>query len=360
LKTFHWLFIGTVIIPTLLAVVYLGFIANDVYISESRFVVRTPSRSSASPLTSVLSGVGLSGESEEVDAVTEYVLSRDALRKANADGLIEKAYTGAHIFFLDRFGGLLGTTKEELYEYYLDKVSVEEGTGTQVTTLTVHAFDPKDAQKINERLLRQSEELVNSLSARASQDAVALAQKEVDDAGRQARTAAVALARFRDSQRIVDPEAQSQVGLQMISKLQDELIAARTQLRQMQTYTPQASQIPFLKTQVAAIENEISSARSEMAGSPGSLSSSMVKYQELRLNSELAAQQLTIMLAALQEAQSESRRKRAYVERISEPSLPDYAAEPRRVRGIIATFVLGLLAWGVLSMLLIGVREHHD
>ena len=31
-----------------------------------------------------------------------------------------------------------------------------------------------------------------------------------------------------------------------------------------------------------------------------------------------------------------------------------------RVWNIIATFILGLLAWGVLSMLIVGIREHRD
>ena len=34
----------TTIIPTVLAIVYFGLIASDVYISESRFVVRSPER----------------------------------------------------------------------------------------------------------------------------------------------------------------------------------------------------------------------------------------------------------------------------------------------------------------------------
>ena len=62
---------------------------------------------------------------------------------------------------------------------------------------------------------------------------------------------------------------------------------------------------------------------------------------------------------SLEEARNEARRKQAYVERIVQPSLPDEAQEPRRLRGIFATFVLGLIAWAILTMLLAGIREHH-
>ena len=53
-------------------------------------------------------------------------------------------------------------------------------------------------------------------------------------------------------------------------------------------------------------------------------------------------------------------RKQVYIERIVQPSLPDIAIEPKRLRSILATFVFGLVAWGILSMLLAGVREHQD
>jgi capsular polysaccharide transport system permease protein len=42
IKKLNRLFLLTVVLPTLIAVLYFGFIASDVYLSESRFVVRTP------------------------------------------------------------------------------------------------------------------------------------------------------------------------------------------------------------------------------------------------------------------------------------------------------------------------------
>ena len=63
-------------------------------------------------------------------------------------------------------------------------------------------------------------------------------------------------------------------------------------------------------------------------------------------------------MVSLQDARNEAQRKQAYVERIVQPNVPDDALEPRRIKGVLATLVIGLVAWGVLSMLLAGVREH--
>ena len=354
------IFLATVVVPTLLALLYFGLLTDDVYVSESRFVVRSPSKSSISPLGAVLSGGSLTGASEESNAVTEYLQSQGALADANSDGMIRKAYGMSSIFWLDRFGGVSGTSKEQLYRYFLKKVTVVHEPTTQVTRLTVRAYSAKDAERINSRLLERSEALVNRLSERARTDTIAVTQGEVDAAQATAREAAAALSRYRNTQGIIDPEKEAVVRLQMISNLQDELIASRTQLQQMEAYTPRASQIPYLRTRIRSLQREIEEQTAGVAGGRRSLSAVAARYQELLLNSELAEKQLAATLASSQEAQSEARRKRAYVERIAEPNLPDYAVEPRRLRGILATFLLGLLAWGVLSTLIVGIREHRD
>lgn len=355
------LFLMTVVLPTLLAVLYFGVFASPVYISESRFVVRSPNRASVSPLGAILSSSGLASAGEETNAVLEYVESRDAMTATDADGLLRNAYGPQRAGWVDRFGGLFGgTSQEHFYDYFLGKVTIETDPATQVAKLSVRAFSAKDAREINRRLIVQSEALVNQLAERAQSDAITIAEKEVEQAKDRAREAAVELARFRNREGIIDPQQEAEIGLQMVSKLQDSLIAARTQLQQMETYTPDASQIPYLRTRVRSLEREIGEQTGRIAGGGRSLSEAATKYQELLLASELSEKLLAAKLATLEDAQAEARRKRAYVQRVAEPSLPDYAMEPRRFRGIVATLLLSLLVWGVLSTLLAGIREHRD
>lgn len=355
------IFLATVVVPTLLAALYFGVLASDVYISESRFVIRSPTKATTSTLGMILGGSGFANAGEENHAVIDYLRSRAALDDTNWDNLVEKAYATRTVSWFDRFGGLLGgNSHEHLYKYFSDKVQVDYDTSTQVTKLTVRAFTADEARAINRRLLDHSEGLVNRLSQRGRTDTIAQAQAEVDEAKARAHSAAVALARYRNRRGLLDPEQQASVKLQMISKLQDELIAVRTQLLQIETYTPGNPQIPSLRTRVAALGREIQGQSGEVAGGDGSLSAAAVQYQQLQLDSEFAGKQLTASLASLQDARSEARKKQAYVERIAEPNLPDYPLEPRRIRGILATFVLGLLAWGILSTLTAGIREHRD
>jgi capsular polysaccharide transport system permease protein len=81
-------------------------------------------------------------------------------------------------------------------------------------------------------------------------------------------------------------------------------------------------------------------------------------FERLTLERAFADRQVASALASLEAARNEARRKQLYLERIVQPNLPDYALEPRRARNVLATFILGLVAFGVMSMLLSGVKEH--
>lgn len=355
------LFLLTVFLPTLTAVLYFGLFASNVYVSESSFVVRSPDKPAASGLGVLLKTAGFSNASEEVFAAQDYIRSRDALRAINTRDEFRRAYTRPEISIFDRFDptGMKGSF-EDLYRYFSGKVDVNYDSSDSITKLTVRAYDPRDAYRFNEQLLELAEQTVNRLNQRGRTDLIGFAQTEVNQAKAEARAAATTLASFRDRSGVVDPEKQAAVQLQMVSKLQDELIATRTQLAELRRYAPINPQIEPLQIRIGSLQRQINEESGKVAGSRRSLAGATAQYQRLALESEIADKQLAAAMSSLAEAQNEARRKQAYVERIARPNLPDQATEPRRFRGILATFVLGLIAWGVLAMLMAGVREHQD
>lgn len=355
------LFWLTVVLPTILGILYFGFFSEDVYISESRFVVRNPEKPQKAGIGTILGSAGFSGASEEVRAAQGFIQSRDGLRTLETDGFGRRAWGNDDISIFNRFDPLGWTSSfEDLYKYYGNKVEASYDSETAITTLTVRAFKPRDAQVMNARLLERAETLVNRLNERGSEDHVKYAEREAAEARAAASKAALELAAYRNRAGVIDPERQATVQLQMISKLQDELIGARMQVLQLSAVAKNNPQIPLLRVRVAGLEREIAKQLGQIAGNQGSLSEAAAQYQRLQVQREFADQQLALSLSALQDARNEARRQRAYVERVAQPSLPDAALEPRRMRGMVSVLIVGLLAWGILSMLLAGVREHRD
>jgi capsular polysaccharide transport system permease protein len=356
------LFTFTVIIPTVLATIYFGLIASDVYLSESRFVVRSPEKPAASGLGLLLKGAGFSNAGEESYSVQDYIESRDALSMLNRKGTFAAAYSASDIDLFHRFGAMGSNTSfESLYRYFTDVVSAKHDSSTSITTLIVRAYTPQSARDINGQLIQQAEALINRLNERGRRDLIHYGEVEVAASETRARAAANALSAYRNDARVIDPERQAQVQVGLVSKLQDQLIATQGQLAQLQAFTPDNPQVAVLRQRTSSLQTDILRETNRVAGGGStSFAGKASQYQRLQFENEFAQKALASSLASFEEARNEARRKQIYLERIVEPNMPDKALEPRRWRGIFATFILGLVAWGILSMLLAGLREHQN
>lgn len=356
-----FLFVVTVVFPVICAILYFGIFASGVFISESTFVVRSPEKQTPTGLGVLLRSTGIGSAGDEMAAVESYVLSRDALRQANKKASLATMYTRPEISVFDKYAPFgVNNSFEDLFRYFQKHVTLEHDPASSSAKLIVRAYTPQDALRLNEQLLVQSEGLVNALNERARSDLIAFAQNEVDEAEARSAKASLALAVYRNAEGVVDPEMQAEVQLQMVSKLQDALITTKAQLAELRAFTPQNPQIEVLTTRVKELTREVDTQLGKVAGDRRSLSSVAARYQRLKLDSQFADRQLAAAMSSLTDAKSEARRKQVYVERIVQPNEPDEPLEPRRIRGILATLALGLVAWGVLSLLLAGVKEHKE
>jgi len=358
----HALFLGAVLLPTLIAALYFGFVASDVYVSESRFVVRTPNKQTSGGLSGILQGAGFSGigrAPEDVHTVGQYVLSRDALNLLDDRLDLRTSWGSPQADLLRRFDpfGWDGS-REALFEYYPRRVSVVVDPGSGITTLTVSVFTPEQAATINEVLLGEAESLVNLLNNRARNDLIRFAENEVKAAEDKAKNAARAVSNYRNTEAVVDPEKQTELHFTHISRLQEELMRTESQLTQLRVFAPDSPHPPALELRAQTLQSEITKEMEKITGGENSLASKAAEYERLALEREFADKQLAGALASLELARNEAQRQQLYLETIAKPSRPDGPLYPRRLRGVLTTFVLGLVAWGILSMLLAGVREH--
>ena len=363
-KGTNFLFLITVVLPTLLSIIYFGLIASDVYVSESRFVVRSPQNKSDSSLSisSLVPGSGFSHSSEDIYTVQDFILSRDAIKLLEDNFGIIKTYSNPKIDRFSRFAGIDWDDSFEAFLFYYRRaiVALDIGGASPDATLTVRAFSAEDAYRINEKLLEMSEDLVNQLNERGRQDMIGFAGNDVASAEKLAKGAALALSTFRNQKNVMDPESQSAIQLQLIAKLQDEMIATKSRLIQLQSFASNGPQVPYLQRQMKILQQEIDEETDRVAGGKRSLAEKASQFQRLTLERDYADKQLSSALASLEAARNEALRKQLYLERVVQPNKPAVAIEPRRIRSVFVTFVLGLIAWGILTILLASIREHRD
>jgi capsular polysaccharide transport system permease protein len=354
--------IFTVLLPTLLAAAYYGLWASDVYISESRFLVRSPQRPAQSGIGALLQGTALSRAQDDTYSVHDFVRSRDALIELEGKLGLRAAFSSEAIDALSRFPGLewWDSSFEAFYRHYLRHVSVEYDAVSSISVLRVRAYSPQDAQRINAMLLEMGERLVNTMNLRSRQDLIDVAANEVRLAEERAKAAAASLSSFRSERAVFDPERQSALQLQSGLRLREELIAARAQLEQVRRVSPSNPQIGGLESRVQALQAEIERVNAQVVGRQGGLSSKSPVFDRLVLEKTFAERQLASSLAALDAARNEAARKQLYLERLVQPHTPDRALEPRRLRSVLTVLALGLVAWGIVTLVIASIREHAD
>ncbi|MGY4830599.1 hypothetical protein ACVNIS_18655 [Sphaerotilaceae bacterium SBD11-9] len=360
-RRFDNIFLITVLLPTLAAGVYYGLIASDVYISESRFVVRNPQRQQMTGLGSLLQGSGFSRSQDDTYSVHDYVLSRDALHELDKQLQVRKAFASDRVDWFNRFPGPSPDDSfEAFFRHYRKHVLVEYDTVSSITTLYVRAYTAQDARNINDLLLQMGERLVNNLNDRSRQDLIQVAQKEVQIAEERAKSAALGLSGYRSRQSVFDPDRQSALQLQGVARLQEELLGAEAQLAQLRMLSPANPQIPSLVSRIEVLRKTIAGESSKVAGGEGSFSNKSTAFDRLALEKLFAERQLATALAALETARNEAQRKQLYLERLVQPNLPDMALEPKRIRSILMVLVVGLVLWGVVGLVVASVKEHTE
>jgi capsular polysaccharide transport system permease protein len=358
----HFLFFLLVFLPTFGSVLYFGPIASDIYISEARFLVRSPQRPVQSGLLGeLLQSSGISRSQDDTYSVRDYILSRDALKELDDKLGIRRLFSNKKSDIFDRFPGLgWDESFEEFYRYYGKRVGVEYNPVTSISVLTVRAFAAEDAYKISSMLMDMSERLVNTLNDRSRQDLIHFADLEVNLASEKAKAASLALFNYRASRSIFEPDRQAALQLQGVAKIQDELISTESELAQLRKLSPSNPQIGSLENRAETLRAAITAEASKVTSAHGSISARAPDFERLTLEVEFADKQLGVSLAELESARAEALQKQLYLERLVQPSLPDKAMEPRRIRSIFTVLVLSLIGWGVTSLLIASVREHSD
>lgn len=360
-KRLNGVFLLTVFLPTLSALIYYGVLASDVYISESRFVVRSPQRGAPTGLSALLASAGISRSHDDTYTVHGYILSRDALKELEKGLKLREEYSRRDIDVFSRFPGLgWDVSFEAFFRHYTDHIAISYDTVSSITTLEVRAFTPELARNVNEMLLQMSERLVNNLNDRSRRDLIVVAQREVVEAEERAKKASLALSAFRSGTRVYDPAREAAMQIDSVVRLREDLRLTETQIAQLRQVAPSNPQISTLTAQAARLRQAIENETSKALGGRDSLSTKSPAYERLALEQEFATRQLAAALASLEAARNDAARKQLYLERLVEPNLPDTSLEPRRIRGVFTVLVVGMILWGVISLLIAGVREHVD
>jgi capsular polysaccharide transport system permease protein len=351
-----------VALPTLIACLYFGLIAADRFQSEARFVLRAPGQVLPSAaLAGVMQGAGISRGGDDGFIVRDYLESRDAMNYLEQHADLRAALDSKAADFVWRFPNFYtSNTQEGMYLHYKRLMSANYDSTTGVSTLRMEAFSPAEAQRLSSALLQASEMLINRLNDRARRDAIAFAEGEVDRMRERAIAAQDRLTAFRERESLIDPSQATMAVLETIARLSSDVATINVQLAELRTSSPTAPQVAPLKARQAALEAQITIERHRLAGDAASIAPRIAEYERLMLEREFSERALTAALGAVEMARIEAQRQQVYIERVAEPSRPDYPAYPLRVVWCLVTLLVSYMAFRIGKVLVDDALRHTD
>ena len=360
LRRYRWFF-AAVVVPSLIALVYYGLWASDEYVSESAFVIRSPSQrpSQLTTIANLIQTSGFSSNADQAGDVLEYVHSRSALLDLEKRMDVKASFASSAADWIARYPHpFRQDTFENLYKYYNGKIGAAVDKDTGVARLVVRAYSPVDAYRINQNLLLLSEDLVNRLNRRAQSQTIAEGERRVAEAEGRVRKARAALAVYRNQSGLLDPGKQSSGVLDVSNRLVVEQAGLQAQLELMNREAPRNPAIPALRARIAAIAAGVAAQSGRAVGGEHAISNKLSEYEKFAVEQEFASQNLVAASAALEQARVDAQKQQYYLQRVVEPNLPDMALLPQRLWSILTVVGAAICLYFIGWMLVVGILEH--
>ncbi len=355
----HWgilaSFVLAVLLPFAVAGWYLHERAADQFASTVGFSVRKEEFNSP---VDMLGGIAkLSGSSSsDTDILYKFIQSQELVAAVDRDLDLRALYSKPEndpVFSFDPDGSI-----EDLVDYWQRMVKISYDAGTGLIELRIMAFAPEDAQTIAQAIFDKSSVMINELSAIAREDATRYAREELARAEAQLKTAREALTRFRATNQIVDPTADIQGQMGLLTTLQQQLAEALIEkdllLETTRANDPRLAQV---NRRIAVIRGRISQERrkfgvkGEGQGSEDEDYATLIaEFERLSADREFAEQAHVAARAAYETALADAQRKSRYLAAYIKPTLAETPQYPQRslLLALVGLFLLGFWAVGLL------------
>ena len=333
-----------VAVPNIISLIYFGFIAAPVYVSNASMLVFKPEQSSVN-LSALMAG-GSGGESFEGAYILEKYIGSWAEYKHVSDKVDLAGHYGRGDF-VTRYGGVATLFRRDeiaLWHLYQRRVDVEVNEKNNIVTVQFKGYTPEFSAGLGQQVLQDAIEHIDAMNQQMEQDYVANAEKsrETIEAGLERDEAA--LAQYRAQIGVLDPDSQYNAQLNLLTSLEQSKANLESQQRALGSATPKHP--PAQKTEKGIAHTPPAHAATVNLWSV--LAGENARYQTLVMARDNDAALLKQVDVAAQEAKLNSIKSKYYLQVISPVSEPRSPEQPKRLEWIAGILIGTLLLWSLI------------
>ena len=358
-------FIIFVVVPSLAALFYLVFLASDQYVSEARFAIRSALTGTTfdveSPATAIPSSpIGLPAiANQNAFVVADYIRSPAIFADLAPLVDLRRIYGRPEADFWARLPA--NASAEQLSDYWRGMVRVYVDGPSGVVSVNVRAFRPADARALADAIVAASEKLVNGLSQRAREDAMASAEAEVRRTEGLVRAALGEMQAYREKVGYLNPVTASASASQLLLQALGEKIRLESDyfvaLRAMSADAPT---VVAQKTRLDALDKQVAELKSKMTGASDkdSIANTLARYEELEIQRGFAEKLYDLASRSLESARQRAEQQHLYLSVFVPPLLPEEAQFPRRLKLSFLIPISLAILWGIVALTVATVEDH--
>lgn len=350
------LFLLLFALPTLVTAGYFYLIASDRYVTEARFALR-PALGTVDKVQSEETGnnssIAKQMIAQDTLITTNYIESRQMIETMERQLPVREMFSRDSIDYFSRAAA--DDPIEKFMRYWRKRVAVHVDSNGGIVSLKVSAFDPQESYNLTRALLDESERMVNELSLRARNDAVAESNRELKNAEARLLTTQRAMRDLRNRAGVLDVQSANKNNLTVIGELRKKRIDLSVQLTlSLRDLAPERRQIQDLKAQIQELDDNIEKIERQMTSTDPEqrrlLSEAMTEFEALEAERKNALLYYNKVLAASEQARIVANRQIEFFTPVVNPVVPVSAIEPRRhlFTSIVALVAMALFGLSVV------------
>lgn len=355
-------FIAFVLLPLFVISIYLFGFAQNQYASEAGFSVRKeegPTSVDAIGGLAQLTGAA----SPDAEILYDFIKSQELVDQIDKDLGLEKIF--GRSYRRDPFYSLASnSTIEDKVDYWASMVRVEYNESSGLIRLQVRAFTPEEAQEVARAVMANSSAMINQLSIAAREDGTRYARDDFAKAVERVKVVREAITEFRMRTQVVDPAADIQSQMGLMSTLEGQLAASLIDLDMLQdvakTSDPRVEQA---ERRIDVINRRLAAERKKfgIGGSGGpdgrNYAAIVAEYERLVVDRSVAEEAFKSATLLLDTALAEAQRKSRYLAAHVEPTLAQSALYPRTSLILLVSAFLLTMLWAMATLIYYSIRD---
>ncbi|UNM97475.1 ABC transporter permease [Ignatzschineria rhizosphaerae] len=356
------------IIPFVIAAIYLFVFASNRYVSSSQVVVRQQEsgQQAGMPGLALLMGAVDPVSREDTLYLKEYIVSHDMLQVLEKKLNWTDNYSGKWndpLFYLSS-----SAPSEEKLKFYQRMVTTNYDETTGLLQVDVQAFSSEYAQAVLKEILVQSEIFVNNITRSMADEQLAFARRELLASTERYEEKQAELLAFQNEHNLFNAEVTAESMSQIVSNLEAEIVKEKARLNALKTrladnapqIRSQENKINALIKQLEAEQRKITSGDFKAAEDILNLNTIAFEYRRLQVDLLVAEEFYKTSLAIVENAKLETIKNIRSLIAVVQPNLPEKASYPRTIYNLITIFIVLLLLYGITQFLLASIRDHRE